>query len=126
MTLRRTALWCGAGLAILLGVAVLAVTLGIHRPQLLRPWVERALTPRGGTTSLAGLRVSLTPPTVVLSGLSIAGPPSGEGDRMLLDHLQLELIPERFFRGGPWLRRVEARGSCSSAHAPGRRKGHRT
>ena len=110
MTLRRTALWCGAGLAILLGVAVLAVTLGIHRPQLLRPWVERALTPRGGTASLAGLRISLTPPTVVLSGLSIAAPPSGEGDLLRADHLRFELIPGRFFHGGPWLRRMEARG----------------
>jgi hypothetical protein len=109
VTLRRTALWCGAGLAILLGVAVLAVTLGIHRPQLLRPWVERALAPRGGSASLASLRVSLAPPALVLSGLMIAGPPL-EGDRMRLDHLQLELIPERFFRGGPWLRHVEARG----------------
>jgi len=109
VTLRRTALWCGAGLAILLGVAVLAVTLGIHRPQLLRPWVERALTPRGGSASLASLRISLAPPALVLSGLMIAGPPL-EGDQMRLDHLQLELIPERFFRGGPWLRHVEARG----------------
>jgi hypothetical protein len=105
-------------LAILLGIAVLAVTLGIHRPQLLRPWVERALTPRGGTASLAGLRVSLTPPTVTLSGLSIAGPPSGEGDLLRVDHLRFELIPGRFFHGGPWLRRVEARGAIYERPRP--------
>ncbi|MGB7631395.1 MAG: hypothetical protein WBM29_09975, partial [Candidatus Deferrimicrobium sp.] len=122
MTLRRTALWCGVGLAILLGVAVLAVTLGIHRPQLLRPWVERALTPRGGSASLAGLRVSLAPPSLVLSGLMIAGPPL-EGDRLRLDHLQLELIPERFFRGGPWLRHVEARGVVFERPRPRKTEG---
>ena len=110
MTLRRTALWCVAGLAALPAVAALAVALAVYRPALVRPWVQRALTPRGGTASLAGLRVSLTPPTVALSGLSIAAPPSGEGDLLRVDHLRLELIPGRFFHGGPWLRRVEARG----------------
>ena len=29
---------------------------------------------------------------------------------MRLDHLKFELIPGRFFHGGPWLRHVEARG----------------
>src|SRR3989337_3259990 len=101
------ALWCGAGLAALLGVAALAVALAVYRPQLVRPWVQRALTPRGGTASLAGLRLSLTPPALELSGLAIAGPPH-EGDLLRLDHLQCELIPRRFFHGGPWLRHVEA------------------
>jgi hypothetical protein len=83
--------------------------MAVYRPALVRPWVERALTPRGGTASLAALKISLTPPTVVLSGLAIAGPPP-EGDRTRLDHLRFELIPGRFFHGGPWLRHVEARG----------------
>ena len=109
MTLRRTALWCVAGLATLLGVVALTVALAVYRPALVRPWAQRALTPRGGTASLAGLKISLTPPTVVLSGLVIAGPPR-EGDLLRLDHLQFELIPGRFFHGGPWLRRVDARG----------------
>ncbi|MGA7105795.1 MAG: hypothetical protein WBX49_10665 [Candidatus Deferrimicrobiaceae bacterium] len=109
MTLKRTALWCGAGLAALLAVAALAVALAVYRPQLVRPWVERALTPRGGTAFLADLRLSLSPPALELSGLAIAGPPS-EGDFFRLDHLQCELIPRRFLHGGPWLRRVEIRG----------------
>ncbi|HEY5191425.1 MAG TPA: hypothetical protein VII77_05525, partial [Candidatus Deferrimicrobium sp.] len=109
MTLRRTALWCVAGLAALLGVAALTVALAVYRPALVRPWAQRALTPRGGTASLAGLKISLTPLGVVLSGLVIAGPPR-DGDLMRLDHLQFELIPGRFFHGGPWLRHVEARG----------------
>ena len=109
MTLRRTALWCVAGLATLLGVAALTVTLAVYRPLLIRPWVVRALTPRGGTASLASLKLSLTPPTVVLSGLVIAGPPL-DGDLLRLDHLQFELIPGRFFHVGPWLRHLEARG----------------
>ncbi|MDD5762651.1 MAG: hypothetical protein PHP88_09115 [bacterium] len=110
MTLRRTALWCGAGLTALLGVATLAVTLAVYRPQLVRPWVERALAPRGGTASLSGIEVSLAPPVLALSGLSIAASPSGGGDLLRADHLRFELIPGRFFRGGPWLRHVEARG----------------
>lgn len=109
MTLRRMALWCVAGLATLLGGVALTVVLAVYRPALVRPWVQRALTPRGGTASLAGLRVSLTPPTVALSGLVIAGPPL-EGDLLRLSHLQFELIPSRFFHGGPWLRHVEAMG----------------
>ncbi|MDH3382659.1 MAG: hypothetical protein OEM42_01215 [Deltaproteobacteria bacterium] len=36
MTLRRTALWCGAGSAALLAVAALAVALAVYRPQLVR------------------------------------------------------------------------------------------
>jgi hypothetical protein len=110
MILRRTALWCVAGLAALPAVATLAVVLAVYRPALVRPWVQRALTPRGGTASLAGLRLSLSPPTVALSGLAIARPPSGEGDLLRVDHLRFELIPGRLFHGGPWLRRVEARG----------------
>ena len=110
MTLRRAALWCVAGLAGLPVLAALAVALAVHRPALVRPWVQRALTPQGGTASLAGLGVSLTPPTVALSGLSIAAPPSGGGDLLRVDHLRFELIPGRFFHGGPWLRHVEARG----------------
>ena len=109
MTLRRTVLWCVAGVATLLGVAAMTVALAVYRPALVVPWVQRALTPRGGSASLAGLRVSLTPPTVAISGLVIAGPPR-EGDLVRLDHLQLELIPGRLFRGGPWVRHVEARG----------------
>jgi hypothetical protein len=109
MTLRRTALWCVTGLAAFLGAAALTVALAVHRPALFRPWMQRALTPRGGTASLAGLKISLTPPTVVISGLMIAGPPR-EGDLITLDHLQFELIPARFLHGGPWLRHVEARG----------------
>ena len=109
MALKRTALWCVAGLAALLGVAALAVALALYRPSLVRPWAQRALTPRGGSASLAGLKISLTPPTVILSGLVIAGPPPG-GDLISLDHLQFELIPSRFLHGGPRLRHVEARG----------------
>ena len=109
MTLRRTALWCVAGLAALLGVAALSIALAVYRPALVRPWAQRALTPRGGTASLAGLKISLTPPTVVLSGLVIAGPPD-EGDLTRIDHLQFEPLPGHFFHGGPWFRHVEARG----------------
>jgi hypothetical protein len=109
VTLRRTALWCSAGLAALLGVAALTVAVAVYRPQLVRPWVERALTPRGGTASLAALRLSLAPPALELSGLTIAGPPS-EGNLLRLDHLQCEPIPRRFLHGGPWLRHVHVRG----------------
>jgi hypothetical protein len=106
MTLRRTALWCGAGLTVLLGVAALAVALAVYRPQVIRPWVERALTPRGGTASLSGIEVSLSPPALALSGLAIAPPPSGEGDLLRVVYLRFELIPGRFFHGGPWLRHM--------------------
>ena len=94
----------------LLGIAALAATLAVCRPQLIRPWVERALTPRGGTASLSGLEVSLAPPALALSGLAITAPPSGEGDLLRVDHLRFELIPGRLFHGGPWLRHLEARG----------------
>lgn len=122
MTLKRTALWCGAGLAALLGVAALAVALAVYRPQLVRPWVERALTPRGGTASLADLRLSLSPPTLELSGLAIAGPP-GEGDLLRLDHLTCELIPRAFLQGGAWLRHVEVKGLVFERPRPRETKG---
>ena len=110
MTLRRTALWCGAGLAALLGVAALALAAAVYRPHLLRPWVERALAPRGGSASLAGMELSIFPPTLALSGLAITPPPSGEGDLLRVDRLRVEWIPGRLFRGGPWVRRLEASG----------------
>ena len=122
VTLRRTALWCGAGSAVLLGIAALAMALAVYRPQLLRPWVQRALTPRGGTASLAGLRLSLAPPALELSGLAIAGPPH-EGDLLRLDLLRFELIPGRLFRDGPWLRHVEARGLVFERPRPREAKG---
>ncbi len=122
VTLRRTALWCGAGLAALLVAAALVVALAVYRPQLVRPWVERALTPRGGTASLAALRLSLAPPALELSDLTIAGPPH-EGDLFRLDHLQCELILSRLFHGGPWLRRVEARGLVFERLRPRETKG---
>jgi hypothetical protein len=109
-------------LAALLGVAALTVALAVYRPQLVRPWVERALTPRGGTASLAALRLSLTPPALELSGLAIAGLPP-EGDLLHLDHLQFELIPRRFLHGGPWLRHVEARGLVFERPRPRETKG---
>jgi len=110
VTLRRTALWCGVGLAALLGVAALALAAAVHRPRLLLPWVERALAPRGGTASLSGILVSISPPTLTLSGLAIVPPPSGEGDLLRVDHLRIEVTPGRLFRGGPWVRNLEARG----------------
>jgi hypothetical protein len=122
MSLRRTTIWCGAGLAGLLGIAALAVALAVFRPQLIRPWVERALTPRGGTASLAALSLSLSPPALELSGLAIAGPPD-EADIFRLDHLQCELIPRRFVDGGPWLRHVKARGLVFERPRPRKTKG---
>jgi len=116
------ALWCVAGLAILLGVAALTVTLAVYRPALVRPWLQRALTPPGGTASLAGLRLSLTPPTVAISGLVIAGPPR-EGDLTRLDYLRLELIPGRLFHGGPWVRHLVARGVIYERPRPGETEG---
>lgn len=110
MTLRRTALWCGAVLTALLAVVVLAVALAVHRPDLIRPWMERALAPRGGTASLSGIEVSLSPPSLALSGLAITPPPSGEGDFLRVDRLRIELLPGRLLSGGPWVRRLEARG----------------
>jgi len=110
VTLRRTALWCGAFLSALLGVAVLAVALAVYRPQLIRPWVERALAPKGGTASLSGIEVSLSPPALSLSGLAIVPPPAGDGDFLRVDRLRIEVIPGRLFRGGPWVRHLEARG----------------
>ncbi|HEX8043116.1 hypothetical protein, partial [Candidatus Deferrimicrobium sp.] len=109
MTLRRSALWCVAGGTTLLVVAALSVTLAVYRPGLVRPWIQRALTPRGGTASLAALKITITPPTLTLSGLAIAGPPL-EGDLVRLDYLRLELIPGRLIHGGPWVRHMEARG----------------
>src|SRR5512140_2758754 len=122
MTLKRAALWCVAGLATLAGVAALTVAVAVYRPALVRPLVQRALTPPGGTASLAGLKLSLTPPAVALSGLVIAGPPR-EGDLTRLDHLQLELIPGRLFHGGPWVRHVEARGVIYERPRPGETEG---
>jgi hypothetical protein len=110
------------GLAALLGIAALAVALAVYRPQLVRPWVERALTPRGGTASLAALRLSLSPPALELSDLAIAGPPD-KGDLLRLEHLQCELIPRRLFHGGPWLRHVEVRGLVFERPQPRETKG---
>lgn len=110
MTLRRTALWCGVALTALIGVAALALAVVVYRPQFLLPLVERALAPRGGTASLSGIQVSVSPPALAISGLAIVPPPSGEGDLLRVDHLRIELIPERLFRGGPWVRLLEARG----------------
>jgi len=120
--LRRTALWCCAVLAVLLGVAALAVATAVYRPQLVRPWVERALTPWGGTASLADLRLSLSPPALELSGLAIAGPPD-EGELLRLDHLTCELIPGAFLRGGAWLRHVEVKGLVFERPQPREPKG---
>ena len=122
MSLRRKALWIGAGLAALLGVAALTVALAVYHPQLVRPWVERALTPRGGRASLSGLRLSLTPPALELTGLAIAGPPS-EGDLLRLDKLRFELIPLRLIQGGPWLRHLEAQGLVFERPRPREPKG---
>ena len=97
-------------MAALLGVAAAAVALAVTRPQLLRTWVERALAPTGGTASLSDIEVSISPPSLVLSGLAIVPPPSGEGDFLHMDHLRVELVPARLFLGGPWVRRLEAKG----------------
>src|SRR5512146_27584 len=107
--LKRAILWCGVCIAVLLGTAAGLVALAVYQPQLLQPLVQRALAPRGGSASLDGLRLTLRPPTLTLSGLVIAGPPK-EGDLLRLDHARVEWIPGRLFREGPWLRHVEARG----------------
>ncbi len=109
-------------MAALLGIAAMAAALAVYRPRLVLPWVLRALTPRSGTASLADLRLSLAPPSLELSGLVIAGPPR-EGDLLRVDHLRFELIPRRFFLGGPWLRHVEARGLVFERPKPRETKG---
>ena len=109
VTLRRTAFWCGAGMAAFLGAAALAVALAVYRPQLLLPLVRRALVPAGGSASLGGVSVVLNPPAVTLSGLAIRGRPQ-EGDVLELDRLRVEWDPARLVRGGPRWRRVEVSG----------------
>jgi len=109
MNWRRAALWCIAVTALVFGVVSLAAALALHRPEWVRPWVERALTPRGGTASLAGLKLSIAPPSVEISGLMIKGP-APEGDLLRLERLRVEPVPGRIFRAGPWLRRVAASG----------------
>jgi len=109
VTLRRTAIGCCAALALLLGIAALAAAGIALRPQLLRPLLERVLAPRGGSATLAGLNLARNPLSLTLSGLAIAGPPK-EGDLLRLDHLRVEPNPGRIFHGGPWFRRIEARG----------------
>ncbi len=109
MKLRRAIFWCGAVLLALLAVAALALALAVHRPQLIRPLVQRALAPRGGSASLAGFTIALSPPSLSLSGLAIAGP-SREGDLLRLDRLTVLAAPGRLLTGGLWLRRVEVKG----------------
>lgn len=108
-TLRRIALRCLAVLAAVLGIAASAVALAVYRPQMLVPLVERALTPTGGSASLAGMTVTLRPPALLLEGLSIS-PPAGEGDLLRLDRVRVEAALGGLLRGGPRLRRVEASG----------------
>ncbi len=106
---RRAIFRCVVGLAALLGIAAATVALAVRRPQLVRPLVQWALAPRGGSATVAGLNLALSPPSVTLSGLAISGPPR-EGDRLRLDRLHVAPRLDRFFSGGPWLGRVEARG----------------
>ncbi|HEY7528434.1 MAG TPA: hypothetical protein VH660_04730, partial [Candidatus Deferrimicrobiaceae bacterium] len=107
--LKRAAFRCGVGVAVLLGTAAALVALAVYQPQLLRPLLQRALTPWGGSATIADLRLTLRPPTLTLTGLSIDGPPK-EGERLRLEHVRAEWIPGRLFGAGPWMRHVEARG----------------
>jgi hypothetical protein len=109
-------------LAALLGIAALAVALAVYRPQLLRGLVQRALSPSGGSATLAGLRLTLSPPALTIEGLAIAGPPQ-EGDLLRIDFLRVEAIPGRLLHGGPWMRRVEARGLVFERLRPWEPKG---
>lgn len=109
MTIRRLAIWCVGGLIALLGLVALGVALLVYRPRLLQPLVERALAPRGGTAVLADLSVTLRPPGLAVSGLSISSP-ADEGELLRIERLRAELIPFQFVRGGPWLRHVEVKG----------------
>ncbi len=122
MSVKRAAIRCAAGLAALIVFAVSAFALIAKRPDLALPWVRRALTPRGGSASLAKLEISLDPPSIALSGLSIAWPAPG-GDLLRLDRLRAEPIPGRLFGGGPWLRHVEANGLVFERPRPGETKG---
>lgn len=117
MNRRRAALWIIALPALVFVIAALAAALAVHRPEWVRPWVERALTPRGGTASLAGLKLSIAPPSVDISGLAINGPAPG-GDLLRLERLRVEPAPGRIFRAGPWLRRVAAAGLVYERTSP--------
>jgi len=98
------------------------MALAVNRPQLLRPLVQWALAPSGGTASLSGLSLALSPPSVTLSGLAIAGPPR-DGDLLRLDRLRVEAALGRLLSGSPWLRRVEVRGLVIERPRPRETKG---
>jgi hypothetical protein len=122
VTLRRIAFRCAAVLAALLGILLVIAALAVYRPALILPLAERALAPRGGSASLAGLEIALRPPALSLESLVVAGPPD-EGGLLRLDYLRIELAPGRLFRGGPWVRRVEASGLVFERPRPRRAEG---
>jgi hypothetical protein len=103
----RVLAWIASCTAAVLLLALLAAAVVFWRPSLLEPFLLRFLTPAGGSASLGGVAISLSPPRVVLQNFQSSHP---AGTTLHLKKVRLDFDLASYWGGGPWLDMVEAEG----------------
>lgn len=103
----RVLAWTAICTAAVLLLAFLAAVVVYWRPGLLAPFLLRALTPAGGSASLQGVAISLSPPRVVLQDFHSN---DAAGTTLSLKNVRLDFDLAGFWDAGPWLELVEAEG----------------
>lgn len=103
----RVLAWLFSLTAALALLTILSALLVLWQPVAIKPFLERAITPEGGTARFGKMELSLSPPRVTIEDLQTSHP---QGPAINIKRMRLELAPEGIWEDQPWIKSLVADG----------------
>lgn len=82
---------------------ILTASLVLWRPETVRPLLEQAITPDGGSAKYGKMEISLSPPRITIENLQTSHPLK---PTIQIDKLVVNLAPEGIWGDDPWIKSV--------------------
>lgn len=103
----RVLAWLFSLAAFLVLLVLVSAALVFWQPELIKPFVERALTPEGGSASFGRIELSLSPPSITVENLQTT---RAQESFIHLAKLRMDLDLNGIWGAGPWIELLEAEG----------------
>lgn len=103
----RVLAWLFSLAAFFVLLLLLSAALVFWQPELIKPIIERALTPEGGSASFGRIELSLSPPGITIENLQTT---RAQESTIHLAKLRMDLDPNGIWGAGPWIELLEAEG----------------
>jgi hypothetical protein len=86
---------------------ILSASLVLWQPETVRPLLEQAITPDGGSAKYGKMEISLSPPRITIENLQTSHPLK---PTIQIDKLVVDLAPEGIWGDDPWIKSVTTDG----------------